>query len=54
LIQAAPAINTVLVVSNSNLHLLSMSEELVPKILPGLQKLKGKKVIVFELLKWVT
>jgi hypothetical protein len=41
LIHAAPAINTVLVVNNSNIHLLSMAEELVPKNLPGFQKLKG-------------
>ena len=48
LIHAAPAINTVLVQSNSNLHLLSMAEELAPKNLPGLQKLRGiRRLIVF-------
>ena len=48
LIHAAPALNTVLVQSNSNLHLLSMAEELAPKNLPGLQKLRGiRRLIVF-------
>ncbi len=48
LIHAAPAINTVLVVNNSNIHLLSMAEELVPKNLPGFQKLKGNVVYLIE------
>ena len=48
LIHAAPAINTVLVVSNSNILLLSMAEELVPKNLPGFQKLKGNVGYLIE------